>query len=50
MNRLAEFNHGVSPKLSPFSRLINDGIFSGPRGAYQRYNVSSAASDAVRKP
>ena len=54
MNRLAEFNQGragvLPPKIAHFERRINDGIFTGPRGAYQRYNVSSAASDVARTP
>ena len=55
MNRTEEFQAGmqagVNTLFSPIAsglRKVNDGIFTGPRGAYQRYNVSSAASDVVR--
>jgi hypothetical protein len=55
VNRNQEFQlgmqAGVNTLFSPIAsgvRKINDGIFTGQRGAYQRYNVSSAASDVVR--
>jgi hypothetical protein len=54
MNRLYEFFSGVNtpkmPILEADVRRINDGIFTGPRGAFQRYNVSSAASDVAKTP
>jgi len=30
-------------------RNVNVGIFGGPRGQYQRYDVSPAASDVLNK-
>lgn len=56
MNRNEEFQAGTAsgvntqktPILEADVRRINDRIFSGPRGAVQRYNVSSAASDVVK--
>ena len=32
------------------ARRINDRIYSGPRGAVQRYTTSMAASDVAKKP
>jgi hypothetical protein len=32
------------------ARRINDGIFTGPKGAYQRYSTSKAASDVAQTP
>lgn len=55
MNRLQEFQAGtqagVNTLFSPVAsgvRVISDGMFTGRRGAFQRYNVSSAASDVVK--
>ena len=31
-------------------RRINDGIFTGPKGAYGRYNVSGAATNVAQIP
>lgn len=31
-------------------RRVNDGIYTGRTGTYQRYNVSIAASDVARIP
>jgi len=31
-------------------RRINDGIFSGPKGAYGRYDVSSNATNVAQAP
>ena len=32
------------------ARRINDRIYTGPRGAVQRYGASMAASDVVKRP
>ena len=32
------------------ARRINDRIYSGPRGAVQRYTTSMAAADVAKKP
>lgn len=32
------------------ARRINDGIFSGPKGAYQRYTVSDNATNVAQIP
>jgi hypothetical protein len=32
------------------ARRINDGIFTGPKGAYQRYNVSGQATNVAQIP
>jgi len=32
------------------SRRINDGIFSGPKGAYQRYSASGQATNVAQIP
>lgn len=32
------------------ARRINDGVFSGPKGAYQRYDVSSNATNVAQVP
>jgi hypothetical protein len=32
------------------ARRINDGIFSGPKGAYQRYSVSGNATNVAQTP
>jgi len=29
---------------------LNDGIFTGPKGAYQRYTVSGQATDVAQTP
>jgi hypothetical protein len=29
---------------------LNDGIYSGPKGAYQRYTTSKAAADVAQTP
>lgn len=29
---------------------LNDGLFTGPKGAYQRYSVSSNATDVAQTP
>jgi len=52
-SRSGSFQAGVNTLFSPVAsgvRKVNDGIFTGPRGAFQRYNVSSAASDVVKRP
>ena len=43
---------GVNTQKKPVfnSQRVNDRIFTGPRGAVQRYSVSSAASDVARTP
>jgi hypothetical protein len=50
--RVHEFQLGVfTPKNAVFDgRRVNDRIFTGPRGAVQRYSVSSNASDVLRTP
>jgi hypothetical protein len=52
--RVHEFQSGVfTPKKPVFEadvHRVNDRIFTGPRGAVQRYNVSIAASDVARTP
>lgn len=52
---------GVSPKARPSKkapqkskkkgdiRNVNNGMFSGPRPSYQRYNVSEQASDILNR-
>ena len=32
------------------ARRINDGIFTGPRGAYQRYTTSVGATNVAQVP
>jgi hypothetical protein len=29
---------------------LNDGIYTGPKGAYQRYTMSKAAADVAQTP
>lgn len=53
-SRSGSFQAGVNtpkkPILEADVRRVNDRIFTGPRGAVQRYNVSSAASDVAKTP
>lgn len=52
--RTHAFYSGVFTQKNPVFkadvRRVNDRIFTGPRGAVQRYNVSIAASDVARTP
>lgn len=52
--RTHEFFSGVfTPKKPIFEadvRRVNDRVFTGPRAAVQRYNVSVAALDVARTP
>lgn len=36
-------------KTAPDTRNVNNGMFSGPRPSYQRYNVSEQASDILNR-
>ena len=42
-------NTQKKPVLNAGVRKVNDGMFTGRVGTFQRYNVSSAASDVLRR-
>jgi hypothetical protein len=46
------FSGGVNTQKNGISgaEKVNDGIYTGPKGAYQRYTTSVAASDVARTP
>lgn len=51
-NAEGEFSTGVNTQKKPIfgANKINDGIYTGPKGAYGRYTTSPAAADVAIKP
>jgi hypothetical protein len=51
-NAEGPFSKGVSTQKKPIfgANKINDGIYTGPKGAYGRYTTSPAASDVAKTP
>lgn len=51
-NSDGQFSSGVNTQKNAISgaERVNDGIYTGPKGAYGRYTTSVAASDVAKNP
>lgn len=53
-SKKSQFQGVFHPKKPVFgsldARRVNDGIYTGPRGAYQRYSASPAAATVLTNP